>query len=101
MLKLSRTLRKYNLKGIDMNWLYFFMGTTFAWVFMGLVLFGADITRTIFFPTKKQKSFNNQLIEFWNRSVDIQKENLIIQENIKDCLRDISLNIPTKNKGLG
>ena len=76
-----------------MIWLYFFMGVTAAWVFMVLVLFGVDIMRNIFFPSKKQKTFNDQLIEFWKESLIYQNENLIIQRGIGDSLSDIQTSI--------
>ena len=55
-----------------MNWLYFFMGVTAAWVFMGLILFGSDILRNVFRLPKKTND-TDRLLEYWDTSTQNQQ----------------------------
>lgn len=76
-----------------MNWLYFFMGCTAAWVFMGLVLFGADILRKIFIKTPAKEPLQDELMNHWNIANDAANDRNRLLAQIDDSLRDISLTI--------
>lgn len=82
-----------------MNWLYFFMGVTTVWVFMGVgIFFGADIIRNVVFPTKRQKAFNDELIDFWKQNIIHQNEMIIQREQTNMILNDIQTSITQLKK---
>ena len=81
----------------QMNWLYFFMGCTAAWVFMGLVLFGADVLRKVFIKEPAKEPLHDELVNFWDFSNRTAKERNALLEQINISLRDISLTIYGKN----
>lgn len=76
-----------------MNWLYFFMGCTAAWVFMGLVLFAADFIRKVFIKKPAKEPFQDELMAYWTSANATASDRNILLQQINDSLRDISLTI--------
>ena len=76
-----------------MNWLSFFMGCTAAWVFMGIVLFAADIIRKIFIGKPMKEPFQDELVAYWNNANETASCRNSLLTQINDSLRDISSTI--------
>ena len=75
-----------------MNWLYFFMGVTAAWVFMGVGIFVFDLVA----KPRKNNRIEDELLKFWESSNLIGQEKVIRLDNIIESLRDISLTMRNK-----
>ena len=77
-----------------MNWLYFFMGVTAAWTFMGVGIFLFDLVSK---PRKNTESeFQTELLRFWANADRMGQEKIIKLSQINESLRDISLTIHDK-----
>ena len=68
-----------------MNWLYFFIGVTAAWVFMGIFIFLLDLIRK---PQNNQQEVEEQLIKFWDCANKTAAERNRILEDILTVIND-------------
>jgi hypothetical protein len=68
-----------------MNWLYFFAGTTGAWVFVGIFIFMSYRT----WKTREAK-IGEALQKYWAISMSHQKAQIELIKEQNDVMRDIA-----------
>ena len=67
-----------------MSWLYFFMGVTAAWVFMGLFLLVSDKVKL-----KEINKTPEDLLVYWENSERLKKQELSLLAEIAEAIEEI------------